>query len=404
MIKPLKYIVLLLTTACNLKCAYCYRGGTASSSQKEHAGIDNDSFCMPRSTIEKIILLAGESGSKFHVQLTGGEPTFEPELIKWTIDCIQKHNFAATIGIQTNGTIIDTSLIRMFREHNIQVGVSLDGVHDIQEKLRGKSILTLKGLKLLSNFCIPFQVTCVVTEHNAAHLDRLALLLGSFGSVRGIGLDLLVCKGRAVKGNCVYPCLEDDLRKGIKKLLQALAYVNRHRSNPIKLRELEALKRSYALKKSTSFCYAMTDEAIAVHPDGRIYPCAQLIDDPVFAMGDINNLYRFFQQEKTKRFCNNKTTGSTRGGINVSYDNSAQKSRLNKKPPKQTLHHGQCSHQEILNLCTLENDNCRKCPVFGFCPGDCPARLYYNDDDTVHLACIMYQTLWEEYKKVDLNI
>ncbi len=351
MIKYPRYIVLLLTTKCNLRCAYCYRGDKYFFQEN----VCNDSRRMPRAVIEKTLLYAGESGMNFHIQLTGGEPTLEPELIKWTGDFIQKHNFSASIGIQTNGTLIDTFLIKLFKKYNIQVGVSLDGSYEIQEKLRGKSDLTFKGLKLLSDFCFPFQVTCVVTEYNAIYLDQLALLLGSFTSVRGIGLDLLVCRGRAVKGNCIYPCSKNDLKNGIKKFMQALAYVNKNRLNPIKIRELEALKRLYKLKKSTSFCYALTDEAIAVHPDGRVYPCAQLVDDPVFILGNTS---------------------------------------------KALIHeHEQSRIKNILNARTLENDHCTGCSVFGFCPGDCPARLYYNNDDSAHLACVMYQTLWEEYKK-----
>ncbi len=351
MIKYPRYIVLLLTTKCNLKCAYCYRGDKYFFQEI----FCDDSRRMSRAVIKKILLHAGESGMNFHIQLTGGEPTLEPELIKWTGDLIQKHNFPASIGIQTNGTLIDTFMIKLFKKYNIEVGVSLDGSYDIQEKLRGRSDLTFKGLKLLSDSRFPFQVTCVVTEHNAINLDQLALLLGSFTSVRGIGFDLLVCKGRAVKGDCVYPCSKNDLKSGIKKFMQALAYVNKKRLNPIKIRELETLKRSYELKKSTSFCYALTDQAIAVHPDGRVYPCAQLIDDPVFVLGNtVEEALTYEQQYRNK---------------------------------------------DILKTCTLENDYCASCSVFGFCPGDCPARLYYNDDDSAHLACVMYQTMWEEYNR-----
>ncbi len=336
------YIVLLLTTACNLKCAYCYRK-------------DGDSMRMPWQIIEKSLIAAAKSGKHFHVQLAGGEPLFEPELIKMTGDFILKNNLPASLGIQTNGTLVDTSLIKIFRDYNMQVGISFDGPVEIQEKLRGKSKLTLKGLKLLSDSDFPFQVTCVVTEHNADSLDQLALILGNFGSARGIGLDLLVCRGRAVKGRGVYPCSQKDLKTGIKKLVQTLIWVNKNRSHPLKLRELETLKRSFKQKKSSPFCYVLTGEAMAVNPDGTIYPCAQLMDDPVFAMGNINE-------------------------------------------PDTQHDEKYCSPENILKSCISENEQCRDCPISTFCPGECPARLYYNDDETGRLACVMYKTLWKEYQ------
>ncbi|HCX89504.1 MAG TPA: radical SAM protein, partial [Deltaproteobacteria bacterium] len=71
-----RYLVLLLTTACNLNCAYCYR------EERDHFQ------SMPREVAEKALRLAASSGSSFHVQITGGEPCLEPELIEWTASLV----------------------------------------------------------------------------------------------------------------------------------------------------------------------------------------------------------------------------------------------------------------------------------------------------------------------------
>ncbi len=332
-----RYLVLLLTTECNLHCAYCYR--------EEYGPVQ----IMPREIAEKGLRLAAAPGHSFHVQMTGGEPCLEPELIEWTASLVRKEGWPATIGIQTNGTVLNASLIKMFKRYDIKVGVSLDGPLDFHERLRGKFSSTLRGLKLLCEQEVPFRVTCVITWQNVAAMDKLALLLGSFSTARGLALDLLVCKGNTLKSGFVSPPSPEELKNGLKKLVHALAWVNKNRSNPIKLRELESLKQAAKEGSQPHFCHASKREAMAIHPGGTIYPCAQTVGDPCFACGTVEtaNEENFYLLEKN----------------------------------------------------SLRSEQCNDCPVSGFCPGDCPGRLYYNDVRTGRLACVMYQALWEEYVK-----
>ncbi|HDL07827.1 MAG TPA: radical SAM protein, partial [Desulfobacteraceae bacterium] len=278
-----RYIVLLLTTACNLDCVYCY------------------------------------SGQKGNVQ-SMGEPALEPELIEWIASFIRKKNLPATIGIQTNGTIPDASLIRMFKRYDIQAGVSPDGPPDFHEKLRRQSGPTIKGLKLLSDHDLPFRVTCAVTGQNVSVMDQLALFLGSFPTASGLALDLLVCKGYALKNDCASPPSPEELKNGFKKLVQTLGWINANRSHLIKLRELESLKQAVQKGNHLHFCHASKGEAAAIHPDGTIYPCAQTVGDPCFACGTVD------------------------------------------APNKESFN--------VLGKYSLRSEQCNDCPVSGFCPGD----------------------------------
>ncbi|MBL0700713.1 MAG: SPASM domain-containing protein, partial [Desulfosarcina sp.] len=124
-----------------------------------------------------------------------------------------------------------------------------------------------------------------------------------------------------------------------------LGWINTNRSHQIKLRELESLKQASQKGNQLHFCHASKGEAMAVHPDGTIYPCAQTVDDPCFACGTVE------------------------------------------APNKDNLY--------LLEKYRLRSEQCNDCSVSGFCPGDCPCRLFYNDNQTRGLACVMYQTLWE---------
>ena len=71
---PIRYLVLLLTTACNARCVYCYRN-------EESAQV------MSMDVARTALALAAQSGAPFHVQLAGGEPTLALEaiamLVRW---------------------------------------------------------------------------------------------------------------------------------------------------------------------------------------------------------------------------------------------------------------------------------------------------------------------------------
>ena len=329
----IRYIVLVLTTACNLRCAYCYRGECKPES-------------MAREVAAEALKLAAESGRAFHIQMTGGEPTLEPEIIEWIASTIRKEGWHATVGLQTNGTLIDRSLARVAKRYDIQIGVSLDGPVEIQEELRGEAVSTFKGLKILAEEEALFRVTTVVTERNVAYLGKLALILGGFANAGGLGLDILIRKGRASKTDMVTPPSSDALREGLRELVKVFRRINSSRPQAIKLRELELLKRVCRIRKAIPFCHASRGESIAVCPDGSLYPCGQTVGDPDFYAGTIE---------------------------------SPDVSRLSD-----------------LSSHVLEDTTCFGCPLIGYCPGDCPSRVYYSDEAGRRLACVMYRTLWEE--------
>ncbi|MCK5507575.1 MAG: radical SAM protein [Desulfobacterales bacterium] len=329
----IRYLILWLTTGCNLDCLYCYR--------------EKEDFVrsLTLEDAQKALRMAAISGKSFHVQLAGGEPTLESALIEAIATTIRRNNWPATIALQTNGTLIDEKLISLCQKYNIQIGVSLDGTPDIQERLRGSARQTFLGLKQLEASNVDFRVTTVVTDVNVEHLWRLALLLSGFRSARGMGLDLLVNKGRAVRHNLIKSPSVDSLRAGLKKLLDTIGSINKRRTPPLQLREFENLYKQSDKTGKRAYCHACQGESLAVHPDGAIYPCGQTIGDPDFVSGTLD---------------------------------------LPDWPRLKTL-----------SSYSLEGLNCSACPIEQHCPGDCPSRQHYNNKKDRLLSCAMYQTLWQ---------
>ncbi len=332
----IRYLILALTRRCNLECSYCYNGRPAAEKDMSLEIIN-----------QALSLVTGQH--PFHLQLTGGEPTLVPELVEKAASLAWSSVHCHSIGLQTNATCLTPEIIDLFKKYFIQVGVSLDGPPTIHEQQRGKAAETLKGIQLLEQSGYPFGVTTVVTQLNTPVLDRLVLTLAGFSSARGIGLDLLINKGRAKKQSHVALPDKQSLKNGTRKMLSVLKSVNDIRDAPIRLRERDLLLNSKTQKRSV-FCHACLGESLAVDPEGKIFPCGQTMGDSDFSAGTVwEPEYKYLK-------------------------------RLFESKPKES--------------------QCSKCPLEGFCPGDCPSRLHYNQSDNQALICDLYQTIWEEERDV----
>ena len=324
-VPAIRHLVLWLTTACNLSCAYCYRGRPEAVER------------MDRGIALTALELAARGGQPFHVQLAGGEPTLEPGLIEAVAREVRRQGLPATVAVQTNGALLDQSMAALFRRENIAVGVSLDGPPQVQERLRGRAADTWQGLEELNRAGVNFGVTTVVSAANLAELPRLALLLGRWPHARGLGLDLLVRRGRARQGG---PAMADPaaLIHAMGELAGAVAWVNQRRETPLVLREQERLQNLLH-----PFCQAALGASLAVHPDGRLYPCGQTMGDPELALG--------------------------------------------------TLARPDFRRAAALEAFSLDNEHCAGCSLAGRCPGDCPSRLKYNGPQGRELACALWRGL-----------
>jgi uncharacterized protein len=326
----LRYLILHLTLRCNLRCVYCYHGDRPHPPD------------MSESVLDRALELAAAGRGPFHLQLTGGEPSLVPALIARAARRARALARPCTIAIQTNGTGIDSELIRLIRKYDITVGVSLDGPPAIHEALRGQAARTLGGLQRLEAERVPFGVTTVVTRDNAGVLDQLVWLLAGFGMARGIGLDLLVHKGRAAPVSPVAPADGAALAGGVAAMLAAVRAVNRLRPTPLTLREQVLLDK--ARSGGGEFCHAGRGQSAAVHPDGRLYPCGQTLADRRFAAGSVW------------------------------------------RPDAEAL--------QAPAFIRQRPQACSDCPLQGRCPGDCPSRRHYNRTAVPEPACNLYRALW----------
>jgi uncharacterized protein len=158
-----------LGVKCNIQCQYCYQN------PQRDAGNVLQSY-----DLEKMKVAIEQEGGPF--TLFGGEGLMVPErdlenLWAWGFEKFG-HN-----GVQTNGTIITENHIRLFKQYQVHVGISVDGpgeLNDIRwagslERTRELTAKTHAAIERLCQEDIPPSIIITLHRGNATR-DRLPVM------------------------------------------------------------------------------------------------------------------------------------------------------------------------------------------------------------------------------------
>ncbi len=325
-----KLLVLWLTNDCNLNCKYCY---AKAGEKKEYMVFDT-----ARRAID------GMGGASFKLQLTGGEPLMNINLVRKIHDYITEKGIRADLQIQTNGTVITPEVAKEIRRMRIAVGVSLDGGIEVNEALRGQTGKVIEGIQNLAVEGIMINLNCVLTRYNVESLPKLIDLAFYLGNVRGVGLDLLRKTGRA-SSNEILLAEPNQIRSALWAAYERTIQLKRITGRSIIIREIEdAKKRLNRGGEYKNYCHAACGMSIVVLPDGNTYPCGSLTDRQEYWMGNMND-----------------------GGIRA------------------------------IAIKAHKSYECNGCKYQKLCPGGCPSRLIVNYENKGYSPedCILRKTAFE---------
>ena len=168
-------IVLNTTNKCNLACKYCYVG--------EH-NEKNLTYEMGKKIIDKLIQLYGKRDKPIEICLHGSEPLENWDVLEKLILYGEEKNKIynkkiVKFGLQTNATQIDEERAKFLKDHDVGVGVSLDGpekFHNLTRHYRngqGSFEDVINGIKILNKFYGKVNALCVVSKYNVNQLDEV---------------------------------------------------------------------------------------------------------------------------------------------------------------------------------------------------------------------------------------
>jgi uncharacterized protein len=173
-------VILKVSSRCNLNCSYCYVYNSADQrwrSQPTFMQID-----VVAATAYRILQYAETHGlERFSIVLHGGEPLLLghdrlDECLKTLVGELTPR-LQLSIGLQTNGTLLDKRFIDIFRKHRIRIGLSIDGPPEWQDRHRvdhrggGSAVAVEKALNLLVRAPDVFSGALCVVDLNNNPLD-----------------------------------------------------------------------------------------------------------------------------------------------------------------------------------------------------------------------------------------
>ncbi|MFE0652038.1 FxsB family cyclophane-forming radical SAM/SPASM peptide maturase [Streptomyces sp. NPDC059534] len=136
---PFREFLVKVHSRCNLACTYCYVYESADRGWRAQP------VTMAPATAELLCRRIGEHARRHalrsvRVILHGGEPLLagEPFLagLVRALRAALPPTTRAEVALQTNGTLLDAAVLRLCRDEDIRIGVSLDGPPAVHDRYR----------------------------------------------------------------------------------------------------------------------------------------------------------------------------------------------------------------------------------------------------------------------------
>ncbi|MGV3481886.1 MAG: radical SAM protein, partial [Sphingobium sp.] len=172
-IRPAAIHPFIIKTAarCNLNCSYCYVYNQADTAWRSRPALMSDQIFT--ATVDRISRHVVQSGqTEALILFHGGEPMLVGKR-RFDEMCRALHHALGDLvdvqlAIQTNGVLIDEDWIALFRAHDVQLGISLDGMavandrHRVDHKGRGSHAAVVRAMDRLAAADYRFGLLCVI--------------------------------------------------------------------------------------------------------------------------------------------------------------------------------------------------------------------------------------------------
>lgn len=310
------------SSACNLKCSYCFYCDEADSREK------NQNSKMSLETAENLIkkmfdFCGTDSALTFMFQ--GGEPLLAGveffESFVETAERLRTSGSRIYYSLQTNGTLIDEKFCKLFKEYDFLIGVSLDGEKPLHDKNRCNSFdKAMQGIELLKKHNISFNILSVITSQTDASRLFDFYIENNFRNVQPI-----YCLDPLNGEKAAYSLNAKQLAR-FKKRLFNLWFAEVSKGNHFYVRDfdnlLSLLTRGVAEQCGAS---GRCNAQLVVEADGTCYPCDFYCLDEFECLNineaDINDILNcsglrsFFEHDEPKnRLCESCRVKTLCGG------------------------------------------------------------------------------------------
>ncbi len=298
---PISVMLKPSSSACNLRCKYCFYHSLSEKRISGNRGVMKENVLSD--ILKKTFSFA--NGNQVYISFQGGEPLLAGKKFFLSVfEFIEKYNTKNSnvmLAIQTNGTLIDDEWCRIFKEHNILVGVSLDGderAHTARIFPDGTPSFNtvIHKIGMLVNYKVDYNILMVVNKQNAKRIEEIHEFFYNQGfkyiqyipCLKPLGAD---SDDYALNGEEY----GDFLIKAFK--LYVRDYTSGHYTS-VRLFDNFAFKAQGRRPEQCGLMGHCTHQYV-IESDGETYPCDFFCTDE-YSLGNILDT-DFFALEKTPR-------------------------------------------------------------------------------------------------------
>ena len=242
---PLELLVIQPTPFCNLDCSYCYLPDRLN---KRKISLE---------TLERALNWAFSSGlvrQPFTLLWHAGEPMVLPatfyEQATVLLERCNVSGFEVTQSFQTNATLVNDAWCEFIRRRGVHVGVSVDGPNFLNDRHRvtrqggGTLDRVLRGMRLLRDYEIPFDVITVLTSTSLDYPDELFDFYMEHG-VTSVAFNVEEIEGPHVTSSLSGSGVESRFRRFYSRFMDlALAA-----DPPLRVREFDSAHNSVSYRQ-----------------------------------------------------------------------------------------------------------------------------------------------------------
>ena len=292
---PCNTLMLSVASGCNLACRYCYCG--VCRDELPNKGLMSEAIAMQ--AVERLFA-AADPKTGVRVTFFGGEPLLNKPVIEKVVarcnELAAARGQSAGYSITTNATLMDEETAELIVKNNFGLMVSLDGpqaLHDGQCPTRdghGSFAAASAGIRLLLSRGAHVTVRCTMAHPapNAMELIRFFAGLGVSRVVLGpvynpmfpSPCDFTVEDDHAFRrcvGDEVLPWMIAEKKAGrtpIYDPFEEIGEFQGEKTHPVKVPGLRC-----------GACHG----AMAVAPDGTLYPCHRFVGMDKWALGRLED-------------------------------------------------------------------------------------------------------------------
>ncbi|MEW5908157.1 MAG: radical SAM protein [Patescibacteria group bacterium] len=308
-------IVLMATWDCVLFCAYCYVRATRRNRSSIH-----------QNQLETLMKNCSEGYDSLEFCWHGGEPLllgkdFYRKVVKIQERISEQTGVKFENVIQTNGVLLDEEWLKLIKEINFSVGLSIDAPIEMHLKYRPHCNRNMKLedwkkiWELVKYYRGSLGCLCVVTKDNVTRAKEIFDLFKELGASTYSLLPL--------KKMPNLDCPESPSNEALAKLYCDTFELWTNTPNTFtSIEPLETMVAGILGRRPLlcSFSASCLKRMITIDPSGNIVPCASLIADK-FVLGNIfeETLIRVMNNKKVRDFKNKRQASMNKYCNNCEY-------------------------------------------------------------------------------------